>query len=54
MYDLPSRTDVGTVVINEAVIQDKAEPEYQAERQQKTEQVVEEKVDLRILDSKSA
>lgn len=54
MYDLPSRTDVGTVVINEAVIKDKAEPEYQAERQQKMEQVIEEKVDLKILDSKSA
>ncbi|AMW77849.1 ATP-dependent Clp protease ATP-binding subunit ClpX [Acinetobacter sp. TGL-Y2] len=54
MYDLPSRTDVGTVVINEAVIKDKAAPEYQAERQQKMEQVIEEKMDLKILDSKSA
>lgn len=54
MYDLPSRTDVGTVVINEAVIKDKAAPEYQADRQQKMEQVIEEKVDLKILDSKSA
>ena len=54
MYDLPSRTDIGTVVINDAVINDNAEPEYKAERQPKTEQVVEEKVDLKILDSKSA
>ncbi|MBU3847722.1 MAG: ATP-dependent protease ATP-binding subunit ClpX [Candidatus Acinetobacter avistercoris] len=54
MYDLPSRTDVGTVIINEAVIKDKAAPEYQSERQKKTEQVIEEKVDLKILDSKSA
>lgn len=54
MYDLPSRADVGTVIINEAVIKDKAAPEYQLERQKKTEQVIEEKVDLKILDSKSA
>ena len=54
MYDLPSRTDIGAVVINDAVINDNAEPEYKAERQPKTEQVVEEKVDLKILDSKSA
>ena len=54
MYDLPSRTDIGTVVINDAVINDNAEPEYKAERQPKTEQVIEEKVDLKILDSKSA
>ena len=54
MYDLPSRTDIGAVVINDAVINDNAKPEYKAERQPKTEQVVEEKVDLKILDSKSA
>ncbi len=54
MYDLPSRTDIGAVVINDAVINDNAEPEYKAERQPKTEQVIEEKVDLKILDSKSA
>ena len=54
MYDLPSRTDIGTVVINDAVINDNAKPEYKAERQPKTEQVIEEKVDLKILDSKSA
>ncbi|QIO09823.1 ATP-dependent Clp protease ATP-binding subunit ClpX [Acinetobacter lanii] len=54
MYDLPSRTDIGTVIINDAVINDKAEPTYQAERQPKAEKKVEEKVDLKILDSKSA
>ncbi|WP_179998657.1 ATP-dependent protease ATP-binding subunit ClpX [Acinetobacter sp. YH12239] len=54
MYDLPSRSDIGTVVINEAVINENAEPEYRAERQPKQEQQVEEKVDLKILDTKSA
>ncbi len=54
MYDLPSRADVGTVIINEAVINDKAEPEYQAARQPKADQKIEEKVDLKVLDSKSA
>lgn len=54
MYDLPSRTDVGTVVINEAVIKDKAEPVYQVPRQQKLDQAAEDKVDLKVLDSKSA
>ena len=54
MYDLPSRADVGTVIINEAVINDKVEPEYQAARQPKAEQKIEEKVDLKVLDSKSA
>ncbi|AYO53214.1 ATP-dependent Clp protease ATP-binding subunit ClpX [Acinetobacter wuhouensis] len=54
MYDLPSRTDVGTVVINEAVINDKAEPEFRAERQPKQDDVEVEKVDLKVLDTKSA
>ncbi|EZQ11746.1 MULTISPECIES: ATP-dependent protease ATP-binding subunit ClpX [unclassified Acinetobacter] len=54
MYDLPSRSDIGTVVINEAVINENAEPEYRTERQPKQEQQVEEKVDLKILDTKSA
>ena len=54
MYDLPSRADVGTVIINEAVINDKAEPEYQAARQPKADQKIEDKVDLKVLDSKSA
>ena len=54
MYDLPSRADVGTVIISDAVINDKAEPEYQAARQPKADQKIEEKVDLKVLDSKSA
>ncbi len=29
MYDLPSRTDVGTVVVTEAVIEEGAKPEFQ-------------------------
>ncbi len=35
MYDLPSRSDVGTVVVNEAVINGEAEPEFKSERQPK-------------------
>ncbi|NHB56510.1 ATP-dependent protease ATP-binding subunit ClpX [Acinetobacter shaoyimingii] len=54
MYDLPSRTDIGTVIINAAVIEDNAEPVYQAGRQIKADEAVEEKVDLKVLDSKSA
>ena len=54
MYDLPSRTDVGTVIINEAVINDKAAPEFKAERQPKLEKAEVEKVDLKLVDSKSA
>ena len=54
MYDLPSRTDVGTVVVTEAVIDEGAKPEFQVERQAKAEESVEEKVDLKVLDSKTA
>ncbi|WP_151811102.1 ATP-dependent Clp protease ATP-binding subunit ClpX [Acinetobacter bereziniae] len=54
MYDLPSRTDIGTVIINEAVIDDKAVPEFKPERQPKQESNEVEKVDLKVLDSKSA
>lgn len=54
MYDLPSRSDVGTVIINEAVINDKAEPEFKPERQPKHENTEVEKVDLKVLDTKSA
>ena len=54
MYHLPSRTDIGTVIINEAVINDHAEPEYRAERQPKANEKREDKVDLKILNSKSA
>lgn len=54
MYDLPSRTDIGTVIINEAVINDKAVPEFKPERKPKQESNEVEKVDLKVLDSKSA
>ncbi len=54
MYDLPSRSDVGTVIINEAVINDKAAPEFKPERQPKHENTEVEKVDLKVLDTKSA
>ncbi len=55
MYDLPSREDVGTVIIDDQVIADKKQPEYQAERQPKSEEAVEEaSVDLKVLNSKSA
>jgi ATP-dependent Clp protease ATP-binding subunit ClpX len=56
MYDLPSRTDVGTVIINEAVINGEAEPVYQAERQPKEAATHESvaKADLKVIDSKSA
>jgi ATP-dependent Clp protease ATP-binding subunit ClpX len=54
MYDLPSRSDVGTVIINEAVINDKAQPEFKPERQPKHENTEVEKVDLKVLDTKSA
>ena len=54
MYDLPSRTDVGTVVVNEAVINDNAQPELKAERQPKQKVKTEEaKVDLKLV-NKSA
>ena len=54
MYDLPTRTDVGTVVVNEAVINDKAAPIYLPERQPKKDKPSETKVDLKVIDSKSA
>ncbi|MBJ9952562.1 MULTISPECIES: ATP-dependent Clp protease ATP-binding subunit ClpX [unclassified Acinetobacter] len=54
MYDLPSRSDIGTVIINEAVINDKAVPQFKPERQPKQESNEVEKVDLKVLDSKSA
>ncbi|MGE8538315.1 MAG: ATP-dependent Clp protease ATP-binding subunit ClpX, partial [Acinetobacter sp.] len=54
MYDLPSRSDVGTVVINEAVIKGEAEPEYRAERQPHEQQEIAAKVDLKVVNSKSA
>jgi len=54
MYDLPSRSDVGTVVINEAVIKGEAEPEYRAERQPHDHQETATKIDLKVVNSKSA
>ena len=54
MYDLPTRTDVGTVVINEAVINDKAAPIYLPERQPTKDKPSETKVDLKVIESKSA
>ena len=54
MYDLPSRTDVGTVIINDAVIVGEAKPELQAQRQAKVEAEVAPKVDLKVINSKSA
>ena len=54
MYDLPTRTDVGTVVVNEAVINDKAAPIYLPERQPKKDKPSETKVDLKVIESKSA
>ena len=54
MYDLPTRTDVGTVVINEAVINDKAAPIYLLERQPKKDKPSETKADLKVIESKSA
>jgi len=54
MYDLPSRSDVGTVVINEAVIKGEAEPEYRAKRQPHDQQETATKIDLKVVNSKSA
>ena len=54
MYDLPSREDVGTVIIDEKVITENAAPEYQAKRQPKAEKKVEDKKDLKVLKNKSA
>ncbi|WP_166169320.1 ATP-dependent protease ATP-binding subunit ClpX [Acinetobacter sp. A1-4-2] len=54
MYDLPSRTDVGTVIVNDAVIAGEAKPVLKAERQPKSETENEAKVDLKVINSKSA
>ncbi|MCF9046948.1 ATP-dependent protease ATP-binding subunit ClpX [Acinetobacter nectaris] len=55
MYDLPSRTDVGTVVVNDDVVSKGAQPEFKKERQPKkdVEHAVE-KSELKVVDSKSA
>ncbi|MHA3892743.1 ATP-dependent protease ATP-binding subunit ClpX [Acinetobacter sp. GXMZU3951] len=54
MYDLPSRTDVGTVVVSEAVINGTAKPELKPERQPKAATEDTAKVDLKVINSKSA
>ena len=55
MYDLPSRTDVGTVVVSEAVINGEAKPEFKPERQPKNQKDdVAPKADLKVINSKSA
>lgn len=54
MYDLPSRTDVGTVVVSEAVINGTAKPELKPERQPKAATEDATKVDLKVINSKSA
>jgi len=55
MYDLPSRTDVGTVIVDAAVINGTAKPTFKSERlpQVGTPELVEKK-DLKVVDSKSA
>ena len=55
MYDLPSRTDVGTVVVSEAVINGEAKPEFKPELQpKKPKDDVAPKADLKVINSKSA
>ncbi|MFP8815611.1 ATP-dependent protease ATP-binding subunit ClpX [Acinetobacter johnsonii] len=54
MYDLPSRTDVGTVVVNEDVINGTAAPLFKPERLPRIEQKDTAKVDLKVINSKSA
>jgi ATP-dependent Clp protease ATP-binding subunit ClpX len=54
MYDLPSRNDVGTVVVNAAVISDGQIPEFKPERQPKQGVKETPKADLKLLNSKSA
>lgn len=54
MYDLPSRKDIGTVVVNEAVIRGESEPEYKKEHTQKKDAHEHNVADLKVIDSKSA
>lgn len=50
MYDLPSRTDVGTVIVNEAVVNNKVQPEFKSERQPKLEKAMQDdKQDLKLV-----
>jgi len=54
MYDLPNRTDIGTVIVNDAVISGEGKPVLKAERQPKLETEDASKVDLKVIKSKSA
>ncbi len=54
MYDLPSRTDIGTVIVNDAVISGEGKPVLKAERQPKLDTEDASKVDLKVVNSKSA
>ncbi|MCF9033435.1 ATP-dependent protease ATP-binding subunit ClpX [Acinetobacter nectaris] len=54
MYDLPSRTDVGTVVVNDDVVSKGAQPEFKKEREPKKDVEHVEKSELKVVDSKSA
>ena len=55
MYDLPSRADVGTVIVDEAVINGTAKPTFKAERLVQDESAkATEKTDLKVINSKSA
>ena len=55
MYGLPSRTDVGTVIVDEAVINGTSKPTYKAERLPQVTAWTGGKKDLRSwLSSKSA
>lgn len=51
MYDLPSRQDVGTVIINDQVISENKLPEFKPERQPK-EQEVEPELELKVVGNK--
>ena len=55
MYDLPSRADVGTVIVDEAVINGTAKPTFKAERLVQDDSAkATEKTDLKVINSKSA
>ncbi|HQV24165.1 MAG TPA: ATP-dependent Clp protease ATP-binding subunit ClpX [Acinetobacter sp.] len=55
MYDLPSRADVGIVIVDEAVITGTAKPTFKAERLVQDESAkATEKTDLKVINSKSA
>ena len=49
MYDLPSETDVGTVIVTEAVIKEGVKPEFQPQRQEKPTVDDSHKVDLKLV-----